>query len=97
MTEPISNGLSTKVPYIERPHYIIWLEAFCDRVWVHVDVFKWTPEIKRQYQLDFKLIPGPLYALNVEPGMAKRAKFILLTGGWKFYSSTEYGDVYRRP
>ena len=85
-----------KVPVINRVHYVIYLEPFCDRVWVHTDIFKWTPEVKRQFIQDLNSFPGPLYALSETEGGEKRNKFIEFLGNWKYYATNEFGTVYRR-
>lgn len=85
-----------KIPYFKRPHYVIYLEPFCDRVWVHTDVFKWTPAIKKQFIQDLNSLPGPLYAMSVIKGGDKRNKFIESLGDWKRYGTNDFGTVYRR-
>lgn len=96
---PITNGLSTKLPVVQTPDYVIWLEPFLNRIWVHVDIFRWTPAVKRQYMRDFKAIQGPLYAANTSGNRLE--KFILLHEGWRFHERRDFGngtkyDVYRR-
>ena len=90
------DGIPLKLPIITQPHYVIYLEPFCDRVWVHTDVFKWTARIKKQFVQDLNSIPGPLYALSVKRDGVKRNKFIELLGDWQYYTTNEFGTVYRR-
>lgn len=71
-------------------------------LWFHTDVFKWTPEVKKEYLKDLdvlqNLVTVPLVAL-VEETDKKLAKFGLSTGWTKFnkltLNDTKY-DVYTR-
>lgn len=92
--------MSVKYPVIVTDDYVIWAEPFCDRIWIHVDVFRWSASVKRKYQIDFKRLTGPLYAANTAENKALLAKFMLMTG-WHFYEKRDFGngityDVYRR-
>lgn len=90
------DGIPLKIPVVTKLHYVIYLEPFCDRVWVHTDIFKWTARIKDQFIQDLNKIPGPLYALSTTKGGEKRNKFIESLGDWKRYSTNEFGAIYRR-
>jgi hypothetical protein len=72
-----------KTPVVQRPCYIMYLEFFADMHWFHTDVFKWTPEVKKQYLEDLNLLQylvgTPLVAL-VEKDNTKLAKFGETTG-----------------
>jgi hypothetical protein len=71
-------------------------------LWFHTDIFKWTPEVKKEYLKDLdvlqNLVTVPLVAL-VEETDKKLAKFGLSTGWTKFNKLTlneiKY-DVYTR-
>jgi hypothetical protein len=71
-------------------------------LWFHTDIFKWTPEVKKEYLKDLdilqNLVTVPLVAL-VEETDKKLAKFGLSTGWTKFnkltLNDTKY-DVYTR-
>jgi hypothetical protein len=71
-------------------------------LWFHTDVFKWTPEVKKEYLKDLdvlqNLVTVPLVAL-VEETDSKLAKFGESTGWTKFNKLTLNGtkhDVYTR-
>jgi hypothetical protein len=67
-----------KTPVAQRPCYIMYLEFFAEMHWFHTDVFKWTPEVKKQYLEDLNLlqylVSTPLVAL-IEKDNTKLAKF----------------------
>jgi hypothetical protein len=46
--------LTGKVPVLERPEYIMYLETHQKYNWFHTDVHKWTAEIKKQYIEDLQ-------------------------------------------
>ena len=56
-----------KLPVVNRPEYIIYLELFCNYYWIHTDVFKWSAETKRHYIRELNqlqlLLDAPLYGL----------------------------------
>jgi hypothetical protein len=68
----------TKVPVVNRPEYIIYLEYFNKMYWLHTDVFKWSAKIKKEYlkELDTlqRLLNTTLYGL-VEEWNTKLGKF----------------------
>lgn len=72
-----------KVPVVNREHYVIHLEVFNDMYWYHTDVFKWTPEIKKEYLKDLdvlqRLTDSPFYGL-VEESNIKLGKFGITIG-----------------
>jgi hypothetical protein len=47
-----------KIPVVNREYYIIYIEYFNDMHWLHTDVFKWSPEIKKQYVKDLDTLQG---------------------------------------
>lgn len=94
--ETLFDGVKT--PVIVKPEYIVYIEQ--QQVpFLHCDVFKWSPKIQRQYVRDldtlFSLHGGPWFALNPEPGAAKRAKFLELSG-FRFFAEREGFVFFRR-
>jgi hypothetical protein len=91
-----------KVPVVNRRDYTMYLELYSNMLWFHTDVFKWTPEVKKEYLKDLEvlqnLVTVPLVAL-VEETDKKLAKFGESTGWTKFNKLTlneiKY-DVYTR-
>ena len=94
-----SATVQCKCPVCVRDDYTMALELFNNWIWFHTTVFKWTPEIKKQYIKDLKtvqsLLPAPLIAL-VKEDNKKLAKFgeklgwkkedeMILTDGSKAY------------
>jgi hypothetical protein len=91
-----------KVPVVNRRDYTMYLELYSNMLWFHTDVFKWTPEVKKEYLKDLdvlqNLVTVPLVAL-VEETDKKLAKFGESTGCTNFnkltLNDTKY-DVYTR-
>ncbi len=91
-----------KVPVVNRRDYTMYLELYDNMLWFHTDVFKWTPEVKKEYLKDLdvlqNLVTVPLVAL-VEETDKKLSKFGISTGWTKFHKLTlneiKY-DVYTR-
>jgi hemoglobin-like flavoprotein len=56
-----------KVPVVNRRDYTMYLELYSNMLWFHTDVFKWTPEVKKQYLKDLDvlqhLVTVPLAAM----------------------------------
>jgi hypothetical protein len=48
--------LSTKVPVVIRPDYVMYLEDFNQMLWFHTDIARWTKEIKTKYLEDLNLL-----------------------------------------
>lgn len=67
-----------KIPVVNRPDYVIYLEWFNEMHWIHTDVFKWTKDTKKEYLKDLNnlqsLIDSPLFGA-VEDGNTKLSKF----------------------
>ena len=91
---------------VKTNYYTIYLENYLNRLWVHVDVLRWTPSIRKDYQIRFDRLMDKLgqvvYAINMPWDFEKRHKFMLMTG-WQFYKKRKmpHGgdqnyDVYRR-
>jgi len=75
--------LSSKVPVVQRPEYIMSLEYYEGMHWFHSDVYKWSSNIKTKYLEDLNLlqylVAVPIVAL-VEEDNYKLMKFGELTG-----------------
>lgn len=56
-----------KVPVVNRKDYTMYLELYSNMLWFHTDVFKWTPEVKKEYLKDLdilqNLVTVPLAAM----------------------------------
>ena len=86
--------LNTKVPVVNRPDYIMYLENFAGMLWFHSDVFKWSSSIKTKYLEDLNLLQYlvdiPLVAL-VEEDNIKLAKFGKVTG-WNMINKVDLNN-----
>ena len=75
-----------KTPVVQRPDYIMYLEYALDMFWLHTDVFRWTPEVKKDYVRDLDvlqdLLSVPIYGMVDNPKLGKFGKTI----GFKFLS-----------
>lgn len=76
-----------KVPVAETPNFVIYLEHYKDLVWLHTDVHKWTPKIKKCF-VDIinhiqETININLYALIDNDKLNKFSKTI----GFTFYKT----------
>ena len=75
--------LNSKVPVVNRPEYVMYLENFSGMLWFHTDVLKWSGSIKTKYLEDLNLLQYlvgvPIVAL-VEEDNYKLMKFGELTG-----------------
>jgi hypothetical protein len=70
--------LSTKVPVLERPEYIMYLETYQKYNWFHTDVQKWTAKIKKQYLEDLNKVQlelSPFIASLIREDNKKLEKF----------------------
>lgn len=67
-----------KLAVVNRLEYTIYLEYFDDVYFLHTDVVKWSPDIKRKYLVDLDLVQEllgtELYGL-VESTNKKLSKF----------------------
>lgn len=67
-----------KTPVILRDDYTAYLELYKNQLWFHVDVRRWSPQVKRQCSEDITklldLVNRPLLALIVEDNI-KLMKF----------------------
>ena len=74
-----------KVPVCIRPEYTMYLELFDNYLWFHIDVRKWSGEIKKKCTTDFaqvqQLVSVPLFAL-IEESNVKLLKFAI-TNHWE--------------
>ena len=58
--------MSQKEPIIVKPEYIIYTENVNNLTFIHMDVFKWTKSIKKEFVKDwneFAIKNKPLYAM----------------------------------
>lgn len=97
---------SRKIPVVVTDDYTIYLEPWAGLLWVHADVKKWTPRVKRDFRerLDRVLnaTKQTVYAVNEIGGFGKRHKFMIMLG-WEYYKfgaipdgGVEKVHVYRR-
>lgn len=90
-----------KVPLVVMPQYVIYGEWDDDRIWIHADVYTWTPRVCRDFRrhLDaaIRALARPVYVYNVPAGGVKRRKFIELMG-FKHLCTLDngLGEVFRR-
>jgi len=67
-----------KVPVCIRKNYIFYLEFYENLLWFHIDIKRWSPQVKKDCQRDFALIEDligkPIYALIREDDI-KLARF----------------------
>lgn len=72
-----------KFPVIKHQNYVVYLERYDDKFWLHCDVLKWTKAERQQYVKDIdKLcfhLSEPLYAL-IDIDNKKLMKFAILSG-----------------
>ena len=70
------NGV--KVPVCIREDYVIYLELFDNLLWFHIDINRWSAEVKKNCQKDFSSLDGligkPIFALIREDDI-KLARF----------------------
>lgn len=56
-----------KVPVVLRNDFVIYIEWFNNLVFLHTDVYRWTPEIKKNFILELNILQSllnlPLYGL----------------------------------
>lgn len=83
-----------KIPISFHPCYTAYLEWFSGRFWFHIDVVKWSPEVKKDLLKDLKLlrelVKMPLYAI-VNSENLKLGKFGDCLG-WKIEQETTLND-----
>lgn len=81
-----------KFPVVQRPEYIMYLEYAHDMFWLHTDVFKWTPEVKRHYVVNLDrlqdLLNVPIYGLVDNSKLGKFGRSI----GFNFLSLYKGND-----
>ena len=67
-----------KTPVVIRKDYVMYLELFDNLLWFHIDVFKWSAEIKKRCRFDLArledLVDMPLLAV-VDVTNKKLTKF----------------------
>lgn len=47
---------SNKVPVVLRDEYTMYLELFDNLLWFHVDVHKWSIEVKKRFEKDLSCL-----------------------------------------
>lgn len=70
--------VSSKVPILERPEYIMYLETYEKYNWFHTDVMKWTAEIKKKYIEDLNKLQeelSPFIVALIREDNTKLVKF----------------------
>lgn len=86
-----------KTPVVIQPAYTIYFERFADRTWIHMDVHKWTPEIKKelvQVQSLLQMMHSePFYCLSDNPKLEKFAQSI----GYEYLETLHCDDGIDRP
>lgn len=82
--------MSFKVPIVNRPEYIIYMQEGAGLIWGHIDVKKWTPQTAKQIRRDIDILcemqNGQIVALNEPPGDKKHIKFLHMQG-FSFWKS----------
>ena len=71
-------AVSYKVPILERPEYIMYLETHEKYNWFHTDVMKWTSDIKKQYLEDLNKLQeelSPFIVALIREDNTKLVKF----------------------
>lgn len=72
-----------KTPIVIKPEYTLYLEHFDGVFWVHMDVYSWTPKVKRRMLEELNkirdLVTMPLRALVVAENL-KLKKFCICLG-----------------
>ena len=84
MVDAIEDKIKGKVPICIRKDYIMYLEFFREHLWFHININRWTAEVKRSCQRDFALVQDlidkPIVALVREDDI-KLIKFAQ-SNGW---------------
>lgn len=83
------------VPVVRRADYVLSLEQVNkDHTFIHCDVLRWSPVVKRQLLADWQvlkdLVGAPIFALHVV-GDSKHHKFLRLFG---FHHVLSYTDAF---
>ncbi|MFM7468524.1 MAG: hypothetical protein ACKO37_03365 [Vampirovibrionales bacterium] len=92
-----------KIPIVNKDDYIIWLEYFEDAYWAHVNVFRWSANVKRSYVRDLdrvqNLIEDDLFGI-AEANNQKLIRFGQMSGFHylKAFTGTDQKDykVFKR-
>jgi len=91
-----------KIPVIQREHYTVYYEGLQlpdgdVSVFVHCDVHKWSPSIKRALIKDFNTLTSLRNAdVYCDRHSGKQEKFIRIFGFEYSYSVPDYNiDIYR--
>ena len=82
-----------KIPVVLHPNYMLYIEEFQDKIFMHCDVYKWNKTTKKSLdnslQQLFNLYGRDIYALHENTQDNKHRKFLEMLK-FKLYS-TEMG------
>lgn len=96
-------GSELKVPVCNREQYVLLLERWDNRTWIHCNVSRWGPQAERQLKADLALLRdmiGHSFFATHKVGDEKHYKFLtrlgfkergVLTSEYAVY---EYGGSY---
>tara|TARA_R110000822_G_scaffold56092_1_gene141873 strand:+ start:249 stop:557 length:309 start_codon:yes stop_codon:yes gene_type:complete len=69
-----------KIPVVLHPNYMLYIEEFQDKIFMHCDVYKWNKTTKKSLdnslQQMFNLYGRDLYALHEDTKDNKHRKFL---------------------
>lgn len=86
-----------KTPVAIQPAYTIYFERFADRTWTHADVHKWTPSIKKEFNMVHGLLQQmhnePFYCLTDNPKLEKFVQSL----GYEYIQTLSCDDGIDRP
>jgi len=75
--------MNKKEPVIVKPEYIVYIERVRDLKFIHMDVFKWSKTVKKEFAKDWndwaKKQQEPLYAMPFIDD-EKMRKWAVITG-----------------
>jgi len=81
--------MGKKIPVIKTDRYILYIEDYCDSLFIHCDVFKWDIRTRKSLEVALnKLLEfyqKDLYALHENTQDNKHKKFLEIFG-FKLYS-----------
>jgi hypothetical protein len=74
-----------KTPVVLRDDFVIYIEWFNNLVFLHTDVYRWTPEIKKNFIRELNILQSllnlPLYGLVDNDKLGKFGQSIGFTYG----------------
>ena len=81
--------MGKKVPVIKTSRYTLYIEDYCDSLFIHCDVFKWDIRTRKSLEVGLNKLLGfykkALYALHENTQDSKHKKFLEIFG-FKLYS-----------